>query len=244
MSGPATAGSPLASAHCSRASCGCQLIGRLLRLDEVPRQRQVDRVERPLEQGGRFGGRRRRAEAAAERRFQARLPLAANVEHLLDVGVDETVGDLVGEFQRGLRLAVDFVRGRPGDGAAEGRGGLADFLLQIGGDLQAAHLPVGRLAAELIDLAAGQFDEKLVGVRPFHQGGRGAHEAAGAGDRPRGDEVAAFVHAAGGRHLRGSDAQVGRPGHVIRAAGHAGVFQFVGRFRPSSRREVLTASCP
>ena len=165
-------------------------------------------------------------EAAAERRFQARLPLPADVEHLFGVGADQAVGGPVGEFQRGPRLAVGVGGGRLRDGLAERRGGLADFLLQLGGDLQAAHLPVGRLAAELVDLAAGQLDEKLVGVRPFHQGGRGAHEKAGAGDRPGGDEVAAFVHAAGDGHLRGREAEVGRPGHVVRAAGHAGVFQF------------------
>ena len=178
------------------------VVGCLLPLDEVPRQRDVNRVERPLEQGGRLGGRRRRAETAAERRFQARLPLSANVEHLFGVGVDQTLGRAIGEFQRGMRLAVGVGRGRLGDGLAERRRGLSDFPLQVGGELKAAHLPVGRLAAELVDLAAGQLDEELVGVRPFHQGGRGAHEEAGAWDRPGGDKIAAFVRAPKRKQLR------------------------------------------
>ena len=96
------------------------VIGRFLGLHEVPRQRQMDRVERLLYQPCRFRRRGNRAQTTAQRRVQTRLPLAANVKDLLDVRMDETVSDFVSGIQGGLRFAVDFVRGRQRDGAAKG----------------------------------------------------------------------------------------------------------------------------
>ena len=111
------------------------VVGCFLGLREMPRQRQMDRVEGLLDQGGRFRRRRYNAEAAAKRRFKARLPLSANVEHLIDVSVDETVSDLISGIQGGLRLPVDFIRlrkamagpsdGRPSEFPVEERGGFA-----------------------------------------------------------------------------------------------------------------------
>ncbi len=206
------------------------VVGRFLGLDEIPCQRQMDRVKRLLHQSGRFRRRRDGAEPAAKRRFEARLTLPADAEDLFDVSVDEAVGDFIGAVERGLGCAVNVVGFRQCDGPAEGAGRAADFLLKIGGDLQAAHLPVGGLTAQLIHLAAGQFDEKLIGVRPFHERGRRAHEEAGLGDGPRSDEVAAVVLGARGRQLAGGEAQLGRPGHVVGAAREAGSLQFFGGF--------------
>ena len=113
MSGPATTGRPLASAQCQQGVVRLPVVGRFLGFDEVPRQRQVDGVEGFLQQRGRFRRGGDEAEAAAERRFKTRLPLPANLEHLIDVGVDKAVGDMVGEVQSGLCFPVDVVRRRP-----------------------------------------------------------------------------------------------------------------------------------
>ncbi len=70
----------------------------------------------------------------------------ADEEDLFDVSMDELVGGPVGGFQGGLRRGWGRRR-RPGYGPAEGGGGLTDLPLEVGGNLEAAHLPVGGLTA-------------------------------------------------------------------------------------------------
>ena len=85
------------------------------------------------------------------------------LKDLLDVSADQS-GRRPGKpaVEGDLGLARRLPRREPaGDGAAEGQAGVADLLLQSGRQLQAAGSPVGRLIADLVDLAAGQLDEQV-----------------------------------------------------------------------------------
>ena len=145
------------------------LVDRFDRLDGPPLHRDDDRVECQADRVFN-AGLRRRVQPAAEGGLQFRRPRVAQFEDLVHVAADQFLagGERAGEGFAGLR---DTAGGRSGvkDGLAEtGGGGLQQFLDPRRGREAAGH-PVGVLVADLVDLAAGQFDRQIVRFGPFHQ---------------------------------------------------------------------------
>ena len=140
---------------------------------------------------------------------------------LFDVSVHQIGGGFVAEVEggAGFGFGVGVTRARGGE--TEAVAGRADFRVEAVGHLQADRPPVGGLAAELVQLAAGQLDADAVRLRPLDQGRRRRHQPAGPVDFPGHGQVAALVDVPDQPQFVALDGDLRGRGHVIVAAGDA-----------------------
>ena len=133
---------------------------------------------------------------ATEQGVQALVALVANLENLRDIKLRQFLGGLKARVEGGPGQLARLLRLRFGRGPAEEDARLENGILERGRHLQAARLPVCRLATELIHLAAGEFHLQIIRLRALHQGGRGGHQESAAVHRPGHHEITAFAHVA------------------------------------------------
>ncbi len=120
---------------------------------------------------------------------------------------------------------------------AESDAGLLDEIVEGRTDVEAAGAPIGGLAAHLVDLAACQLDQQVIGPLALHERAGGAHEQAAVGNSPGRGQEPAFVHRADELDLTFKARLDERhPRHVVGAAEHETVFQFPDRVRGDSGR--------
>ena len=80
----------------------------------VPRERQADGVEGGAQLGGQGPAAGTAvAQAAGQRRVEPGLALMADLKDLLDIGLHQSLGGLVGEVERVLGLRADLLGRTP-----------------------------------------------------------------------------------------------------------------------------------